>query len=58
MLCKEGNCVIFKMLGPMLMPNHKAKALHLFNGLIEIQAALPKISQKNIKLYPSLPGNW
>lgn len=30
----------------MLMPNHKAKALHLVNGLIEIQAALPKITQK------------
>lgn len=46
MLCKEDNCVIFKMLSPMLMPNHKAKALHLFSGLIEIQTALPEITQK------------
>lgn len=54
MLCKEDNFVIFKMLSPTLMPNHKAKALHLFNGLIEIQAALPKIAQKMlsfIRLY-------
>lgn len=48
MLCNGDNCNI-QNAESHVDTQPQAKALHLFNGLIEIQAMLPKMAQKKFR---------